>query len=114
MNGRRSDAGHLEDLPWNDVPGDSSVVHGAGEPEPAEVVGDDGKEHDLTAARDRSHRDRNQRDTLAERLAEEEPEARLHGISRGEVVVAEYPNLWREPAPDDPSSEDAAMHLEQG
>lgn len=125
MKGRRSYAGHLQDLPWNDVPGDSSVVSGSGEPDPAEVVGDVGDEHDLTGSHAMSQSDPYHRDTLGERLAEEEPEARLHSasepaaerhgspLSRGDVVVAEYPDLWRDPAPDDMSAEDAAMHLER-
>ena len=62
---------HPEDLPWNDVPADSDVVLGTEEPDPAEVVGDEGEEVDVSY---RGARDLDHHDTLDERLAEEEPD----------------------------------------
>ena len=125
MNDRRGDTEHPEDLPWNDVPGDSSVIAGTDEPAPAEVVGADGHERDLSVARDRSHGDRNRRDTLAERLAEEEPEARLRdpadpevelqGPLRGggDVVQGEQHDKKRSTRDDERPAEEAAIHIRQ-
>lgn len=67
---------HQDELPWNDVPADSDVVPGSEEPAPAEVIGDGGRERDLAAP---PSRDAYHRDSLDERLAEEEPE---HGAGR--------------------------------
>lgn len=55
------------DLPSNDVPDDD----GAMEPDPAEVVGSDDAPRDLAARR---INDPNVRESLDERLAEEEPD----------------------------------------
>lgn len=62
---------HPEDLPWNDVPADSDALPGTAEPDPAEVVGDQDDARDLAA---RPILDPNQRESLDQRLAEEEPE----------------------------------------
>jgi hypothetical protein len=67
---------HPEDLPWNDVAADSDAPLGSGEPDPAEVSGDEddpaitdaslaGRLHDV---------DEYRRDSLDERLSEEEPD----------------------------------------
>lgn len=63
---------HPEDLPWNDVPDDDALIPGAVEPDPAEVVGDETDARDLAA-----HRivDPDTRETLDERLTEEEPDS---------------------------------------
>ena len=86
------------DEPWNDVPADSDVVPGTEEPDPAEVVGDEGEEEDV------SHRsaDLSHRDTLDERLAEEEPDR----------LSAGRDDEFDESADDDePGAEDAALHV---
>ena len=80
-----------EDLPWNDVAADSDVPSGSEEPEPAEVEGDEGEEVDASRRRSVLPDDENRRETLDERLAEEEPE-RLGGgqdPAAGEIVAAE-------------------------
>jgi hypothetical protein len=70
---------HPEDLPWNDAPADSDAPLGSGEPDPAEVSGDE----DDPAIRDASLAgrlhdvDEYRRDTLDERLSEEEPDRAL-------------------------------------
>ncbi len=67
---------HPEDLPWNDAPADSDAPLGSAEPDPAEVTGDE----DDPAKRDESLAgrlhdvDEYHRDTLDERLREEEPD----------------------------------------
>ena len=53
MSEREPNSEHPEDFPGNDVPGESAGITGTQEPAPAEVVGEDGNEHDLTTARDR-------------------------------------------------------------
>lgn len=123
MNDRHGDSEHPEDFPWNDVPGDSAVISGTEEPTPAEVVGDDGDEHDLTIARDRRHPDRNHRDTLSERLAEEEPESFLHlrpdrqaalqapVRGGGDVLLGETRDKTQPTGADDISAEEAAVHI---
>lgn len=125
MNARKANSEHPEDFPWNDVPGDSAVISGTEEPAPAEVVGEDGNEHDLTADRVLSRKGRYQRDTLSERLAEEEPESRLQeapdreaelqGPRRGggDVLLGEPNDKNQEGRPDDLAAEDAAMHIRE-
>jgi hypothetical protein len=67
---------HPEDLPSNDAPADSDAPLGDGEPDPAEVTGDE----DDPAIRDASLAgrlhdvDEYRRETLDERLGEEEPD----------------------------------------
>lgn len=67
---------HPEDLPWNDAPANSDAPLGSAEPDPAEVTGDE----DDPAKRDESLAgrlhdvDEYRRDTLDERLREEEPD----------------------------------------
>jgi hypothetical protein len=62
------------DLPWNDVPADSDVVPGTEEPDPAEVEGDEGEEVDVSRSPVPDIAAKYHRDTLDERLAEEEPD----------------------------------------
>ena len=67
---------HPEDLPSNDAPADSDAPLGDAEPDPAEVTGDE----DDPAIRDASLAgrlhdvDEYRRETLDERLGEEEPD----------------------------------------
>jgi hypothetical protein len=67
-----TDDANANELPWNDVPADDDIVPGATEPDPAEVVGDDDNPRDLAA---HPINDPNVRESLDERLAEEEPDA---------------------------------------
>jgi hypothetical protein len=60
-----------EDLPWNDVAADDEVLPGSTEPDPAEVVGDETDARDLASRR---VLDPNRRESIDERLAEEEPD----------------------------------------
>ena len=113
------------DAPWTDVPADSDVIPGTEEPDPAEVVGDEGEERDLTSPRFDESRDSSQRDTLDERLAEEEPEARLRGqpdAEAGELVAPEDAGgdvtLGEDDADaddevDDLGAENAAVHIRE-
>jgi hypothetical protein len=66
------------DAPWNDVPADSDVVPGTEEPDPAEVEGDEGDEVDVSRPPVPDIADKYHRDTLDERLAEEEPDRATH------------------------------------
>lgn len=111
------------DAPWLDVPADSDVVPGTEEPEPAEVVGDEGDEHDLVSPRVDESRDSYQRDTLDERLAEEEPEAVLRGepdaeagalvapIDAGDDATLGEKDADADDEVDDLGAEDAAVHI---
>ena len=65
---------HPEDLPWNDSPADDDAQPGSMEPDPAEVVGDDESARDLSAPHVPG-----ERESLEERLSEEEPERPLRG-----------------------------------
>jgi hypothetical protein len=102
------------DAPWLDVPADSDVIPGTEEPDPAEVVGEDGDERDLASARLDEPFDPYQRDTLDERLAEEEPEATLRGIpaaQAGELVAPEDAGDDVTLAEDDPDADDEVVDL---
>jgi hypothetical protein len=87
----RPDREHPEDLPWNDVPADSDVVVGSEEPDPAEVEGDEGEEVDVSHLEPPTGRDRYRRDSLDERLAEEEPDRVLFAADpeAGDIQAAE-------------------------
>jgi hypothetical protein len=74
MAGRDPETTHPEDLPWNDVPADTDVVSAAGEPDPAEVEGDEGEEVDVSRPASLDPAAEYRRDTLDQRLAEEEPD----------------------------------------
>lgn len=116
---------HPEDLPWNDVPADSDVVIGTEEPDPAEVVGDDGEEVDVSDPALRGGVDAYHRDTLDERLDEEEPDRAGHAQEpeAGEFQAPEggSADLYVEPGEPDQTepgdaaveaAEDAAMHIQ--
>jgi hypothetical protein len=116
---------HPEDSPWNDAPADSGAV--AEQPSPAEVVGDEGDELDVSAGQP-GPGDPYRRDTLSERLAEEEPEARLgDGAADPEAELQAAPagsdttvSEVGEPEDSDelggelPAAEDAAIHIRRG
>jgi hypothetical protein len=63
--------GNQRDQPWNDSPADSDAPASFEEPAPAEVVGDDGDEVDQATP---AIPDPWARETLDQRLAEEEPD----------------------------------------
>jgi hypothetical protein len=117
---------HPEDLPWNDSPADSDAPLGDGEPDPAEVTGDedDPAQSDSSLAAGLQDVDEYHRDTLDERLSEEEPDRLLlfqepeagefqapeSGDDDIEVTPGE-PDPTDSLSDDDESAEDAAMHL---
>jgi hypothetical protein len=119
----RPDRTTASDAPWLDVPADSDVIPGSEEPEPAEVVGDEGDERDIATPRVDESRDSYQRDTLDERLAEEEPQAVLRGEPDADAGALVAPidadddaSLGEDDADaddevDDLAAEDAAMHI---
>ena len=120
-NGTR-DQSTTPDAPWRDSPADSDAIPGSEEPDPAEVVGEDGDERDLASPRLRPD-DIYQHDTLDERLAEEEPEAVLHGSPDaqagefqapergGDDLIAGEADADPDDDPDEPGAEDAAIHI---
>jgi hypothetical protein len=116
---------HPEDLPWNDAPADSDAPLGAGEPDPAEVTGDE----DDPAIRDASIAgrlhdvDEYRRETLDERLSEEEPDRVMQAEEpeAGELQAPEAgdddialqrgePDLLDSLDDDEEPAEDAAVH----
>ncbi len=112
---------HPEDLPWNDAPADSEQPPGSEEPEPAEVVGEEGDESDTTGPRVPDPYEKYQRESLDDRLAEEEPD---HGSGRpaadlagglvdpdqggGDVYRADQEDA---DDVDEPGAEDGAIHM---
>ena len=123
MSGRDPDTAHQQDLPWNDAPADSALAFGLEEPDPAEVVGEEGEEVDVSYAGVREP-DAYHRDTLDERLAEEEPDRaagaqdpEAGGLQPSEVAGGDLYAEQDEAEPLDPSddgvepAEDAAMHI---
>ena len=123
MTDDRPDRKTAPDSPSRDVPADSDVIAGTEEPDPAEVVGEEGEEHDLTSRRLDEPTDAYHRDTLDERLAEEEPEAPLRGQSDAEPGALQAPESGgddvvlgeSDPDDDDPDelgAEEAAIHLQ--
>jgi hypothetical protein len=121
------DRSTASDAPWNDAPADSDAIPGTEEPDPAEVVGEEGEEYDLASRSLDEPRDSYQRDTLDERLAEEEPEAGLRSDAEPEagtlmaperagddVIVGEDDaDAEFEGEVDEPSAEDAAVHIQE-
>src|SRR5260370_12912747 len=61
-----------EDMPWNDAPADSEMPQGTEEPEPAEVVGDEGEEVDSAEPRVPDPYEKYRQEGLDQRLKEEE------------------------------------------
>jgi hypothetical protein len=116
---------HSEDLPWNDVAADSDTMSADPEPDPAEVAGDedDETELDLAAHRVPDPYEKYRQETLDQRLAEEEPEASLHGVEdpeAGQLQAAESAGGDADLAEEDPDTteevadedaEDAAIHI---
>lgn len=122
MTATDPDSEHAEDLPWNDVPADNDVMPGSLEPDPAEILGEDGAEYDAAAA---PRVDPYHRDTLSERLAEERPELGLGtlpdaaagelqdpGMGGGDVHLAEHDTEYGS-FPGELAAEDAAVHIIQ-
>jgi hypothetical protein len=118
---------HPEDLPWNDAPADSDAPLGSGEPDPAEVTGDedDPAKEDASLAGRLHDVDEYRRDTLDERLSEEEPdraaqseEPEAGGLQAPETGDDDIALQRGEPdlfdgvnGDDEESAEDAAVHL---
>jgi hypothetical protein len=111
-----SDFDRNQDLPSQDAPDDDAIVPGASEPDPADVVGDENP-------RDRAGhpiQDPNVRETLDERLSEEEPD-RPQRPAAGDVQLLageddESDGLSAEPDdddadPDELGAEEAAIHI---
>jgi hypothetical protein len=116
---------HPEDLPWNDAPADSDAPLGSGEPDPAEVIGDedDPAIQDTSLAGRLHDVDEYRRDTLDERLGEEEPDrsAQFEEPEAGELQAPESGDDdialtlgegdLLDGEDDDESAEDAAVHV---
>jgi hypothetical protein len=109
---------HPENLPWNDVPADDEALPGTIEPDPAEVTGDVEDARDLS-----SPRQPGERESLEQRLAEEQPDRPVRGgqaerapeLMAGEGgdddVDAGEPDSYDPAEPPEPAAEDAAMHI---
>ncbi len=121
MSDRDATGGRPGDMPWNDVPADSDVIPGTEEPDPAEVHGseDDDAEVDDAAADTPDPSEKYRRESLDERLAEEEPErpersgARavdVYDAADGDDAGAAEAND-DDSQPGDQSAEESAMHL---
>jgi hypothetical protein len=118
---------HPEDLPWNDVPADSDAPLGSAEPDPAEVTGDedDPAQRDESLAGRLHDVDEYRRETLDERLSEEEPdraalsqEPEAGALQAPEAGDDDITLARGEPDPsdsveddDDEGAEDAAVHV---
>jgi hypothetical protein len=123
MSERHESNGRSEDLPWHDVPADSDVVPGTEEPDPAEVEGDEGDEVDVSHPPIPDISAQYHRDTLDERLSEEEPDRELtgqdseaRGIQAAESgeddVTLELGEADQDDGDDDDeAAEDAAVHI---
>ena len=124
MGRRAPETAHPEDLPWNDAPADSAAAFGSEEPDPAEVDGDEGEEVDVSRRVTSGRVDAYRRETLNERLAEEEPD-RLVEEQEPEAGEFQLPEGGRDdirlepaevdlPEPGDVgvvAAEDAAVHV---
>ena len=122
MSDRPPESRHPEDMPWNDVPADSDVMLGSEEPDPAEVEGDEGEEADVSHPRMADQAQAYHRDTLDERLSEEEPErwsveadleaGGIQAPEEGETDVFLERGEPDEPGgADDQAAEEAAIHV---
>jgi hypothetical protein len=106
-----------QDLPWNDFPADSEAPPGSEEPEPAEVLEDDDGGAVDTTDNPQLDIDFYHRDSLDERLAEEEPERALRrdpAPQAGELVApgrGDESDFSATGENDDLGAEDAAIHL---
>jgi hypothetical protein len=116
---------HPEDLPWNDAPADSDAPLGSAEPDPAEVSGDEDDPAIVDASlKGRLHDvDEYRRDTLDDRLSEEEPDlaAEAEEPDAGELqapesgdddiaVLAGESDVFDSEEPDD-DAEESAIHI---
>lgn len=123
MSQRNDDTTRGDDLPSQDSPADSALIFGLDEPDPAEVIGDEGEEVDVSHAGVRAP-DAYHRDTLDERLAEERPDviggrddAAAGDIQAPEPGGEDLFSLRAEPDRDEPGedetrpAEDAAIHV---
>jgi len=105
---------HPEDLPWNDQPDDENALPGVDdEPSPAEVSGDedDDAKRDDSLPRTLTAEDEYRRETLDERLAEEEPDVAEHADDpQAPNLLAPEPSGDRdyEGAASEPDRDDAA------
>jgi hypothetical protein len=110
------------DLPSDDEPDDDAIIRDAMEPDPAEVVGDDDSPRDLAAHR---INDPNVRESLDERLSEEEPDrpvrrkprdaVQVIGDDDGDDIDADETESDDDEDEDDQSdlgAEEAAVHIE--
>lgn len=116
---------HPEDLPWNNT-ANSDAPLGSGDPDPAEVTGDedDPALEDASLAGRLHDVDEYRRETLDERLSEEEPDraATFQELDAGSIQAPENGDddialLRGEPDQsdllerDDQSAEEAAIHV---
>jgi hypothetical protein len=122
MSDRDPSGSHPEDMPWNDVPADDDVIPGTEEPDPAEVTGseDDDSERDSAAHQAPDPSDKYRRESLDERLAEEQPDRAERPAGAGGVQVYDADtddDAGRaegdddDPTGGDQSAEEAAIHL---
>ena len=112
---------HPEDLPWNDAPDDSEFPVGTEEPEPAEVVGEEGEERDTVTPHVPDPDEKYHTESLDERLAEEEPEAGLEPAEDPEAGELQAPASAADDVDlgegdsdgevDELDAEDAALHV---
>ena len=110
-----------QDMPWNDSPADSEAPPGSEEPAPAEVVEDDDGDAVDSTDNPQLEADYYHRDTLDQRLSEEEPERAPRSASSpaaGELVASgdgdESVGATAETDDgddDELGAEDAAMHV---
>jgi hypothetical protein len=113
-----TDNANTGDLPSDDAPDDDDIVPGATEPDPAEVVGSDDAPRDLTARR---INDPNVRESLDERLSEEEPDkpVRAEPDDAVQLILGEDDEDADEAEGDDDAdvqgdlgAEEAAVHID--
>jgi hypothetical protein len=112
---------HPEDLPWNDAPADSELPPGTEEPEPAEVVGDEGEEVDSAEPPVPDPYEKYRQESLDQRLKEEERDTAAGASPDEEAGGLVDPDeggeaVYRADASDDedddePGAEDAAIHV---
>lgn len=119
MGQRPSDRRGDGDLPWNDSPADGNAIPGRDEPDPAEVIGDEDRPHDVSLPR---RQDWGDRETLDERLREEEPDTGPGSPRAGdegmEIVEADgedpFASQGQDQEDSDLPAEEAALHEHRG
>src|SRR5258708_5438345 len=112
---------HPEDMPWNDAPADSEMPPGTEEPEPAEVVGDEGEEVDSAEPRVPDPYEKYRQEGLDQRLKEEELDRGAGASADDEAGGLIDPELGGEAVyqadalddedDDEPAAEEAAIHV---